>query len=178
MSEPPHRPVVLSVGGSVLLTGSGDEEYLRALSELVRRIGRERPLIVTTGGGRSARDYIHLARELGLTEIELDEIGIELTRVHARLLAGLVGPPCPAHPPVTIADAVRDVHRVSPVVLGGTEPGHTTDGVAALLAVRLRAERMVNATRVRGLFARDPAEDPSAPRIDRMEWGPFRRMVR
>ncbi len=171
-------PLVLSVGGSVLMTGEGDADYLRALAELVRRIGTERTLVVTTGGGRVAREYIRLARTLGLTEIELDEIGIDVTRLHARLLAGLVGPPCPAHPPTNLAEAVRDAHRVSPVVLGGTEPGHTTDGVAALLAVRLRASCLVNATRVRGVYESDPARDPGARRIDRMEWGPFRRMVR
>ncbi len=175
----PHGPaLVLSVGGSVLLTGEGDADYLRGLADLLRRIGGERPLVVTTGGGRTAREYIRLARTLGLTEIELDEIGIDVTRLHARLLAGLVGPPCPPHPPTTLAEAIRDAHRVSPVILGGTEPGHTTDGVAALVAVRLRAARFVNATRVRGVYERDPAGDPTARRIDRMEWGPFRRMVR
>ncbi|MHB8352549.1 MAG: UMP kinase [Thermoplasmata archaeon] len=178
MTETQNHPLVLSVGGSVLLTGEGDLEYLRALAELLRRIGRERPLVVTTGGGRTAREYIHLARALGLTEIELDELGIDVTRLHARLLAGLVGPPCPAHPPTNLAEAVRDAHRVSPVILGGTEPGHTTDGVAALIAVRLRADRLVNATRVRGVYETDPARDPTARRIDRMEWAPFRRMVR
>jgi uridylate kinase len=173
-----RRPVVLSVGGSVLLTGDDDPGYLRALAGLLRRVGADRPLVVTTGGGRTAREYIAIGRTLGLTEVELDELGIDVTRLHARLLAGLVGPPASPTPPTTIAQAVREAHRLSPVILGGTEPGHTTDGVAALLAVRLRAERLVNATRVDGIYERDPRTDPNAHRIDRLEWPQFREMVR
>ncbi len=171
------RAVVVSLGGSVLLTGDGDRPYLERLADLLHRIGSELPLVVTTGGGRTAREYIRLGRELGLTEVELDELGIEVTRLHARLLAARLGPPTPAHPPATIAQAVHELARGSPVVLGGTEPGHTTDGVAALLAVRLRAARLVNATDVDGIYERDPRVDPSARRVPRMRWPQFRAAV-
>jgi uridylate kinase len=169
--------VALSIGGSVLTLGDDDAGYFDRLASLLRRLGRSFPLVVTTGGGRTAREYIRLGRALGLTEVELDEIGIDVTRLHARILAARIGPPTPAHPPETIAEAVREVHRASPVVLGGTEPGHTTDGVAALLAVRLRALRLVNATRVGGLYDRDPTRDPGARRLDRVGFDEFRRIV-
>jgi uridylate kinase len=170
-------PVVLSVGGSVLVTGTEDSAYLEGLAGLLRRLGAEVPLLVTTGGGRTAREYIRLGRELGLTEVELDEIGIEVTRLHARLLAARVGPPCPSRPPTTVNEAVHELRHGSPVVLGGTEPGHTTDGVASLLAVRVRAARLVNATNVDGIYDRDPHQDRSAHRIDTMRWSEFRTMV-
>jgi len=173
----PARPVVLSIGGSVLTTGTDDDRYYDALATLLTRVARETPLAVTTGGGRMAREYIRIGRALGLTEIELDEVGIEVTRLHARLLAARLGPPTPARPPTTIADAVHEAHRVPIVVLGGTEPGHTTDGVAAMLAARLRAIRMVNATRVDGLYDRDPRKHPGAKRIDRIGWDAFRTTV-
>lgn len=169
--------MVLSIGGSVLLTGSGDSEYLTRLAELLRKVGTERPLVVTTGGGRSARDYIRMGRELGLTEFELDEVGIEVTRLHARLLAARVGPPTPADPPTTVREVVEQLRHGSPVILGGTEPGHTTDGVAALVAVRIRAARVVNATDVDGVYDRDPRTNPGARRIERMSWPDFRAMV-
>jgi uridylate kinase len=173
----PPRPVVVSIGGSVLLTGADDLGYLTALAELLRRIGSTVPLVVTTGGGKTAREYIRLGRDLGLTEVELDEIGIEVTRLHARLLAARIGAPTPAHPPSTIAQAVHEVGRASPVVLGGTEPGHTTDGVAALLAARLRAARLVNATDVDGIYDENPHTHPRAKRLDRMAWPEFRAKV-
>jgi uridylate kinase len=177
-SVPSVTPVVLSVGGSVLFQGSDDGQYLRDLASLLRRLGREFPLVVTTGGGRTAREYIRLGRELGLTEVELDELGIEVTRLHARLLGSLVGPPAPGHPPVTLAEAVREAGRASPVILGGTEPGHTTDAVASLIAVRLRASRLVNATSVDGIYEADPRTHPKAKRLESLRWPEFEAMVR
>lgn len=168
---------MLSVGGSVLATGDGDAVYIDKLSQLLRTLEREFPLVVTTGGGRTAREYIRLGRALGLTEVELDEIGIEVTRLHARILAARIGPPAPAHPPTSIAAAVHEAHRGSLVVLGGTEPGHTTDGVAALLAARLRASRLVNATRVDGVYDADPRKVPGARLLPRLTWSKFRHMV-
>ena len=172
-----RSPVVVSVGGSVLLTGSGDSEYIERLAELLRRLGADRPLVVTTGGGRTAREYIQLGRALGLTEFELDEVGIEVTRLHARLVAARVGPPAPARPPSTVPAVVEQLRTGSPVILGGTEPGHTTDGVAALVAVRIRAARVVNATDVDGVYDRDPRGHPEARRIERLSWPEFRAMV-
>jgi uridylate kinase len=166
--------IVLSLGGSVFRTGAGDAEYLRALATLLRKLAEGARLVITTGGGRTAREYIDLGRELGLTDVELDEVGIDVTRLHARLLAATLGPPVPPVPAASIAEAVRESHRGTTVVLGGTEPGHTTDGVAALLATRLRASRLVNATNVGGLYDRDPHKDAKALRIDRIGWEEFR----
>jgi len=169
--------VVVSIGGSILVTGAGDVEYLRALSVLLRKCGATIPLAVTTGGGRTARDYIGLGRSMGFTEVELDEIGIDVTRLHARLLAGAIGAPTPDRVPTTVREAVHELHRASPVILGGTEPGHTTDGVAALLAVRLRAARVVNATDVAGVYEEDPRKVPRAKRIESLSWAEFRALV-
>jgi uridylate kinase len=58
---------VVSIGGSVLITGQNDRPYLEELAELLRRVGARRPLVVTTGGGRTAREYIRIGRDLGLT---------------------------------------------------------------------------------------------------------------
>ncbi|HZY92201.1 MAG TPA: UMP kinase [Thermoplasmata archaeon] len=172
-----RAPVVLSIGGSVFATGDADAAYLDKLATLLSRLSREVPLLVTVGGGRTAREYIRIGRALGLTEIELDELGIDVTRLHARLLAARVGPPAPAHPPATIAAAVNEAHRVPLVILGGTEPGHTTDGVAALLAVRMRAARVVNATNVDALYDQDPRSHPKARPIERVSWERFRGIV-
>lgn len=169
--------VVLSIGGSVFRTGDGDAAYLRKLTSLLHEVATSHRLLVTVGGGRTAREFIELGRELGLTPIELDELGIEVTRIHARLLASLLGPPVSPTPATTIAEAVREAGRGGIVVLGGTEPGHTTDGVAALLAARLRADRVVNATSVSGLFDKDPRRERSARRIERASWEELRAQI-
>lgn len=169
--------MVLSLGGSSFLTGEGDASYVERLAALLKDVGARVPLAVVVGGGRTAREYIDLGRALGLTEVELDELGIDVTRLHARLLAGRIGAPTPAHPPTTVAQAAHELARVSPVVLGGTEPGHTTDGVGALLAVRVRASRFVNATKVGGLFDEDPRKNPRARRRPKLGWEEFRAIV-
>lgn len=170
-------PLVLSVGGSVLLRDDRDAEFVGRLAELLARLGRQHPLVVTTGGGRTARAYIRLGAELGLTAVEQDELAIDVTRLNARLLAGRIGLPTASHPPSTVREAVEALRHGSPVVLGGTEPGHTTDAVAALVAARLRAARLVNATDVDGLYDQDPATHPGARRIDRIGWPEFRALV-
>jgi uridylate kinase len=170
-------PVVVSVGGSVFLSGEDDAKYLQELADLLARVGRGAPVVVTVGGGRTARAYIRLGRALGLTDVELDELGIDVTRIHARLLAGRIGLPTPSHPPASVREAVEAVRHASPVVLGGTEPGHTTDAVAALIAVRLRAARVVNATDVDGVYETDPRTTPGARRWERCPWPAFLRLV-
>jgi uridylate kinase len=169
--------VVLSLGGSVFLTGEKDADFLRQLVPVLREVSKQHPLAVVVGGGKTAREYIRLGRELGLTEIELDELGIDVTRLNARLLASLLTPACPARPLTSVREAVEEASRWSLVILGGTEPGHTTDAVAALLAERMRAERLVNATRSGGIYDRDPATDPTATLLRTLTFPQFRAMV-
>ncbi len=101
-----------------------------------------------------------------------------MTRLHARLLAGAIGGRTASHPPTTVREAVEAVRHSSPVVLGGTEPGHTTDAVAALAAVRLRAERVVNATDVDAVYDADPRANPNARRLERLAWPAFLDLLR
>ena len=42
------------------------------------------------------------------------------------------------------------IHKI--VVMGGTEPAHSTDAVGSLLAEYVNAELLINATSVDGLF--------------------------
>jgi len=49
--------------------------------------------------------------------------------------------------------------------------------VAALVAARVRAARLVNATDVDGIYDRDPRTHPDAHPIERMDWGRFHAMV-
>lgn len=177
-SDAASSPIVVSVGGSVLLQEDRDAAFVGDLAELLRRVGRSRPTVVTVGGGRTAREYLRLGAELGLTHVELDEIGIDITRLHARLLAGRIGLPTASHPPLSVREAVEALRHASPVVLGGTEPGHTTDAVASLIAVRVRAARVVNATDVDALYDTDPRLNPGARRLESLDWPEFLAMLR
>jgi uridylate kinase len=162
------EPVVLSLGGSVLVRDEGDTSYIRKLAKMLIGVSAEHKLYVVTGGGRIARYYIRAGRELGADESFLDELGIEVTRLNARLLITALGEHVNHVPPKDYNEAVHAARTHPIVVMGGVSPGITTDAVSALLAERARARRLVNATSVDGAYTADPRRDPEAKRIPRM----------
>jgi len=160
--------VVVSVGGSVLvptLDSPRIESYAETLREIVAS-GHE--LGVVVGGGPVAREYIGTARELGADEVSLDRLGIEVTRLNARLLGEALGDVAAAAPIEAVEDARAVLRRDEVPVLGGTAPGHTTDAVAAGVAEHTDADLLVYATSVEGVFEADPSEDAAARKFDRL----------
>jgi len=161
--------VVLSLGGSVLLKDDGpDTSYMRALSKLLIALSVKHKLYVVTGGGNIARQYIKAGRILGADESYLDEMGIEVTRLNARLMIIALRDWAYHSPPKNYEEAVHAGKNHSVVVMGGVSPGITTDAVSALVAERVKAKRLVNATSVDGAYTADPKKDPDAARIPRM----------
>jgi uridylate kinase len=73
--------------------------------------------------------------------------------------------------PVTVEDAARRVERDGIVVMGGLKPGMTTDTVAALIAERIRADLLVKATDVDGVFDKDPKRHRDARKFDVLRYG-------
>ncbi len=167
--------VVVSLGGSVLVPGEQDAVFLRALGVLLRRASRKVRLFAVTGGGRVARYYIETGRELGIPEVRLDELGIGITRMNARLLGAALKGRANREPATSYAEAARLAQRHPIVLMAGTRPGHTTDRVSASLARFVRADRIVNATSVDGVYTADPRKDPHARRLDRIS---FEELVR
>jgi len=160
--------VVLSIGGSILIPGDSDTAYIKELSKMLIGASKMHKIYVVVGGGKTAREYIKIGRELGSDESYLDDIGIDTTRLNARLLiAGLSGH-APPTPPKNFDDAVHLGRNYPIVVMGGTHPGHTTDAVSAMLAERIRADKLINATSVDGVYTSDPKKDKSAKKINKM----------
>ncbi len=161
--------VVLSLGGSVLIKdGEPDTAYIRALTKVLLGLSSKFKLFIVTGGGSIARQYIKTGRDLGADESYLDEMGIAVTRLNARLLIAALGDRACHTAPHNYDDAVHAAKNHAIVVMGGVSPGITTDGVSALLAERVKAKRLVNATSVDGAYTADPKKDPSATRIPKM----------
>lgn len=160
------QTVVISIGGSVLFKGSA---YIKSLASLIEEVAKSRRIAITVGGGKIAREYISLARELGYDETTLDEFGIGVTRLNAKLFAHAIPQASPSVPE-TIETAYQFFRAGWIVVMGGTTPGHTTDAVAAMLAEKLRAERLVNVTNVDGLYDRDPRLYKDARKIERASY--------
>ncbi len=163
------EPVVLSLGGSVLVRDEDDTSYIRKIAKILIGVSSKHKLFVVAGGGRIARQYIKAGRDLGADESYLDEIGIEVTRLNARLLITALGHHANHSPPKNYEEAVHAGRTHSIVVMGGVSPGITTDAVSALLAERVKAKRVVNATSTDGVYTADPKEDSSAELIPKMK---------
>ena len=146
-----------------------DARRVEGHAAVIERLAREGvELGAVVGGGGVARDYINAARDLGANEVQLDQIGIDVTRINARLLiAALSGgvDPTPARDYEAAGDAIR---RGDVCVMGGVAPGQTTDAVAAALAEYVNADLLVYATSVDGVYAADPREDADARKFDEL----------
>ncbi|PSP69357.1 UMP kinase [Halobacteriales archaeon QH_9_66_26] len=155
--------LVLSLGGSVL--APRDPERVGAYAAVIENlVAAGHTVGAVVGGGTVAREYIHTARELGANEIELDQLGVDTTRLNARLLIAALSERAatrPAHDYETAGAALR---RGEIAVMGGIAPGQTTDAVSAALAEYAGADLLVYATSVPGVFDADPAEDDGAHR--------------
>jgi len=162
--------VIISLGGSVLVPGEGDGRYLMDLADLLREVSSQVRVFAVTGGGRVARYYIETGRELGMPERALDELGIAVTRLNARLLAAALKGKANREPARGYAEAARLAKRYPIVLMGGTRPGHTTDRVAASLGRFVHASRIVNATSVDGVYSADPKEHPDARLLPRLRF--------
>jgi len=160
--------VVISIGGSVLAPDLDADRVAGHAAAVERLVDEGCEVGAVVGGGGAARDYIGAARSLGANEVQLDQIGIDVTRVNARLLIAALddrAAPSPAHEYEEAGEALR---RGDVPVMGGVMPGQTTDAVAAALAEYVDADLLVYATSVDGVFSADPDDDPDAEQYGRL----------
>jgi uridylate kinase len=163
--------VVVSIGGSVLapdLAHERVEEHAAAIEQLTEA-GCEVGAVV--GGGGVAREYIGTARALGANEIELDDIGVDVTRLNARLLIAALGGRAAPSPAENYEKAGEAMRRGDIAVMGGVVAGQTTDAVSAALAEYTDADLLLYATSVPGVFSADPETEEGAERFDQMTAG-------
>lgn len=171
----PH-PTVLVFGGSILAPAQPRSDHLAQVAARLAAWAERGPLFVVVGGGVVARTAIDLARRAypeQTDEEALDRVGIHATRLNAATVACYLhaaGADCAPVVPTSTADAAKLGKRHRVVVMGGTEPGHSTDQVGAELAKAVGAPRLVIATNVNGVYSADPRTDPQAHRIDALTY--------
>jgi uridylate kinase len=153
--------LVVSIGGSVL-TSNLDPGRIRKYASSIKALAKEHTTYIVVGGGRIARDYITAARNLGANEVECDIIGIDMTRINAKLLISALGNSAYPVPPTNYQDARNAALSGRVVVMGGLIPGQTTDAVSAVLAEYVGADLLINATSVDGVYTADPNIDSKA----------------
>jgi uridylate kinase len=179
---PAHGRVLLKLSGEALL---GQQTYGidRAVArQIAREVGEIQQLGVQTaiviGGGNIFRGVAASAK--GMDRAQADYMGMLATVINALALQdsleqeGIVTRVLSAIEMRSIAEpfirrrAIRHLEKGRVVIFGaGTgNPYFTTDTAAALRAMEVKAEVILKATKVDGIYSADPVTHPDATRFD------------
>ena len=161
------KRIVIKLSGRVF--GMDNVKILKDYAQFLVKISKVCQPIVIAGGGNIARHYISQARSSGADESTLDELGIEISRLNAKLLIYALQNKAYSHPPTTLQEIRHAVDDGLIVVTGGLHPGQSTNGTAALIAEKVQAEQFLNATDVDGVYDKDPNKFPTAKKFKRIE---------
>lgn len=181
-----YRRVLLKLSGEALMGAQSygvDVEVARAVAEEVRAVhalGVEVAIVVGGGnifrgvsksaGGmdRAAADYIGMLATV-MNAVVLQD-ALEKTGVFTRVLSALNIPEVAE--PFIRRRAIRHLEKKRVVIFaGGTgNPYFTTDSAAALRALEIKADVILKATKVDGIYTADPMLDASALRYDRVSY--------
>lgn len=147
--------IVIAIGGSILIKNY-DYKKFKEYSDILSSLSNEHELFIVVGGGKPAREYINIVRDLNCGEAKCDDIGIEVTRINAKLLLLALGDYAYQKVPHNFQKALEYSSSGKIIVMGGTEPAHSTDAVAAILAEYVQADKLINLTSVNGMYTKDP----------------------
>jgi uridylate kinase len=162
--------VVLRIGGSVVASpvNTGLMSKYAEMVQTLKEQGRE--VAVVVGGGSLAREFITIAKKLGLEERAQDEVAISVSRLFAQLFLKKLGDMSCRKLALTLDDAAECLSEGKIMVMGGLKPGITTDAVAALVAERVKADLLVKGTDQDGVYDKDPRKHPDAVKLDRLSF--------
>ena len=162
--------VVVRIGGSVVASPV-NTELMSKYADLLRALKKEgHEVALVVGGGSLAREFIEIAKNLGLDEQAQDEIAISVSRLFAQLFLKKLGDVSGRKVALTLDDAAECLSEGKIVVMGGLKPGITTDAVAALVAERVKADLLVKGTDQDGVYDKDPRKHADAVKLDRLSF--------
>jgi uridylate kinase len=169
--------VSISLGGSLLTRNLDADNYRRYARALRMLKERGHQLVVVCGGGRPAREYIDIARQLGSSNQLQDRLGILATHVNALLIIAALGEDADPRIHRRAGDVKR--HLGSRILVGGGHlPGSSTDYRTVLFARAMGADLIVNATDYGGVFDKDPARYPDARQYRRLTFQRLEEIIR
>jgi len=169
------KKIVIKLSGSIF--GMDNVKVLKDYASFLVKISKICQPIVIAGGGNIARHYISHARSSGADESTLDELGIEISRLNAKLLIYTLKNKAYSHPPTTLQEVKHAVDDGLIVVTGGLHPGQSTNGTAALIAEKIKAEQFLNATDVDGVYDMDPNKFKRAKKFKLIELKNLKNML-
>lgn len=155
-----YSKIVVKLSGS--LFDLSNTSNLKKVAQALDKLCEENfAIVAVSGGGKMARNYIETGRALGADESTLDQIGIEVSRLNAKIFA-FASAKAYQDIPTSLEEAARMVEAGKIVVSGGMHPGHSTNAVSALIAEKIRADIFINATDVDGVYSADPRMNKKA----------------
>ncbi len=169
------KRIVIKLSGS--LFGMDDSKILNDYASFFIKISKNCQPIIVAGGGKIARHYISHARSSGADESSLDELGIEVSRLNAKLLIYAMQDKAYPHPPISLKEVTHAADSGLIVITGGLHPGQSTNATAALIAEKVRAPIFLNATNVDGVYDSDPNKNKHAKKFKRIEIKKLRNML-
>lgn len=164
--------IVISLGGSLINPGKIDYNFLKEFKKTIKSFKKDK-LVIVTGGGKIARDYIDVLRREKASDKKQSLIGIKTTKLNAMLVSNFLE----TH--ILIPDSIKMVNkllkRYNVVVCGalGYKPRMTSDGTAANIARAIKADFFVNMTDVKGLYDKNPKKFKDAKFIPRIGFKEF-----
>ena len=161
------KKIVIKLSGKVF--GMDNAKIIQNYADFLIKISKICQPVVIAGGGVIARHYISHARNFNVDESTLDELGIEISRLNAKLLIYALKNKAYPHPPTTLQQVKHAVDDGLIVVAGGLHPGQSTNGTAALIAEKIQAEQFLNATDVDGVYDMDPNKFKKAKKFKSIE---------
>ena len=186
MAAAPYRRILLKLSGEALM---GDQAFgidPPVADQIAREIGEVQALGVQTAvvisGGNFFRGLAASGR--GLDRATADYMGMLATVINGMALSDAIERQGIETRLVTAIEmravaepfirrrAIRHLEKGRVVVLaaGTGNPYFTTDTAAALRAMEIRAEVILKATKVDGIFTADPHLDPQATRLDSVSY--------
>jgi len=162
--------IVITIGGSVVASPINPTLISRYVELLKDLKTKGHGVAVVVGGGSLARDFIRAAKNLSVNESAQDEVAISVSRIFAQLFLRKLGELGCGAIPLTIDDAVKCVRDGKVAVMGGLEPGMTTDTVAALIAEKVNADLLIKATNQEGIYDKDPRKHSDAVLLEHLSF--------
>lgn len=155
--------VTIKLSGHILFPSLEVQPNLKPYVDIIKEIKSlgHSPYVVV-GGGAPARYYIRLAREQGADESTCDQIGITIANLHAKIFTYALGEEACPFVPRDFDELELALSTGKIVVMGGLQPGQSTNAVSCVLAEKTKSKLFINTTNVDGVYTADPKKDPSA----------------
>lgn len=172
--------IVISLGGS-LLTRELTSENFRSYADVMLRLrDKGHKIIVVCGGGKVCRDYRDVAKSLGADNEQMDFIGIMTTHLNASTFVTALGKVGYLVRWKSLKEAMKEVKKNfgKKILVGaGYDIGTSSDYDAAALGKVIKADMLINATNVDGVYTADPKIDPTSEKLRKISYDEFEKIM-